>query len=65
MIVSRLIPGQDLKRGIEDTVKNEALNSGIIICIIGSLNKAVLRMSNLDKRVFHGNFEIVSLKAKI
>ena len=65
MIVSRILPGEDLKKGIENIrVKND-LKSGIILCIVGSLNRAVLRMSNADEKVFNGPFEIVSAEGTI
>ncbi len=60
MIVSRMMPGDDLKKGLEDLVDLEKLKSGIIVCIVGSLNDAVLRMANSDSKKFSGLFEIVS-----
>jgi predicted DNA-binding protein with PD1-like motif len=65
MIVSRLRPGQDLKKGIESMVKEGDLNSGVLLCIVGSLNAATLRMSNENKRVFKGPFEIVSAEGTL
>jgi len=65
MIVSRILPSEDLKKGIENIrVKND-LKSGIILCIVGSLNHAVLRMLNSDEKVFKGPFEIVSAEGTI
>ncbi len=60
MIVSRMMPGDDLKQGLEDLVDLEELKSGIIVCIVGSLDDAVLRMANSNSKKFSGLFEIVS-----
>lgn len=65
MIVSRLKPREDLKNSIEDIRLNKALNSGIILTIVGSLNQAVLRMSNGETMAFKGPFEIVSAEGTI
>jgi hypothetical protein len=65
MIVSRILPGEDLKTGLEDLIAINDLKSGIIICIVGSLNQAVLRMSNGDKKIFKGTYEIVSAEGTI
>jgi predicted DNA-binding protein with PD1-like motif len=65
MIVSRMTPGNDLKRGLEDLIHLYEFKSGIILCIVGSLNKAVLRMSNGNKKLFKGLFEIVSAEGTI
>ncbi|HHT18447.1 MAG: DUF296 domain-containing protein [Euryarchaeota archaeon] len=60
MIVKRLIPGQDLKGSLEDIRDRNNLKSGIIICMVGSLDKAVLRMSDGTKNIISGPLEIVS-----
>ena len=60
MIVSRIMPGNDLKKSLEDLVDFRELKSGIIVCMVGSLNDAVLRMSNGNNKKFSGLFEIVS-----
>lgn len=65
MIASRLKPGQDLKKGIEDIVKNENLKSGVITSIVGSLNVATLRMADGKNKLFKGPFEIVSAEGTI
>ena len=65
MIASRLKPGQDLKKGIEDIIKNENLKSGVIISIVGSLNVAVFRMADGSNKLFKGPFEIVSAEGTI
>ncbi len=65
MIVSRLIPGCDLKKGIKDITQESNIKSGVILCIVGSLESATLRMSNGDTRSFNGPFEIVSAEGTI
>ena len=60
MIVSRMMPGDNLKKSLEDLVDLRELKSGIIVCMVGSLNDAVLRMSNGNNKKFSGLFEIVS-----
>ena len=65
MIVSRLTPHQDLKIGIEDIFRKSTLNSGIIICIVGSLNQAVLRMSDSKSKALAGPLEIVSTEGTL
>ena len=65
MIVSRILPGEDLKTGLIDLIAINNLKSGIIICIVGSINHAVLRMSNGDKKIFKGTYEIVSAEGTI
>jgi uncharacterized protein len=65
MIVSRILPGEDLKIGLIDLTAINDIKSGIIVCIVGSLNYAVLRMSNGDMKIFEGTYEIVSAEGTI
>lgn len=60
MIVFRILPGKDLKRTLENFTVGNGLKSGIIVCLVGSIKNAVLRMSNGNKKAFKGPFEIVS-----
>ena len=60
MIVRRLAPGQDLKKALEDIRDDEDLKSGIILCMVGSLQDAVLRMADGRAKVVKGPLEIVS-----
>lgn len=60
MIVRRLAPGQDLKKALEDIRDDEDLKSGIILCMVGSLQDAVLRMADGRAKVFKGPLELVS-----
>ena len=59
------MPGDDLKRALEDIVDFDEFKSGIIVCMVGSLNGAVLRMSNGKNKNFKGFFEIVSVMGTI
>lgn len=65
MIVFRLHPAEDLKKGIENKINEYNLKSGIIICIVGSLNSAILRTANESIRAFKGPFEIVSAEGTV
>jgi predicted DNA-binding protein with PD1-like motif len=65
MIISRLKPGEDLKKGIENIIKQNKVKSGVIICIVGSLVSATLRMANETLKTFNGPFEIVSANGTI
>ena len=65
MIVSRIIPGKDLKKSIEYLMNENNLKSGIIVSIVGNIDNAFLRMSNDDKKVFKGLFDIVSAEGTV
>ena len=65
MIISRLKPQEDLKKGIINLSKQNEIKSGIIICMVGSLNSATLRMANGNYKTFNGPFEIVSAEGTI
>ncbi len=65
MIISRLKPQEDLKKGIINLSKQNGIKSGIIICMVGSLNSATLRMANGNYKTFNGPFEIVSAEGTI
>lgn len=45
-ITIRLRPGQDLKKEIENMASNHSIKAGIVASIVGSLNKAILRMAD-------------------
>jgi len=64
----RLIPGQDLKKEIDNYVIIKHIKAGSIISCVGNLSKANIRMAaykSTDKvqpvKTFNGTFEIVSL----
>ena len=65
MIISRLMPDEDLKDGLQNLITENGIKSGVIITIVGSLNYATLRMSNENIKVFKGPFEIVSAEGTI
>ncbi|OEC84982.1 MULTISPECIES: PPC domain-containing DNA-binding protein [Methanobacterium] len=65
MIISRLKPQEDLKKGIINISKQNGIKSGIIICMVGSLNSATLRMADGNYKTFTGPFEIVSAEGTI
>lgn len=65
MIVSRILPGNDLKISLEHVMDNNRFKSGVIVSIVGSLNETHLRMSNGNKKTFKGFFEIVSSEGTI
>lgn len=65
MIIKRLMPDEDLKEGIINIIGQNKIKSGIIICIVGSLNSATLRMSNEKIKTFKGLFEIVSAEGTV
>ncbi|MGZ7049498.1 MAG: PPC domain-containing DNA-binding protein [Methanobacterium sp.] len=65
MIISRLMPEEDLKEGINNIIRQNGVKSGIIICIVGSLNSATLRMANGKSKSFKRPFEIVSAQGTV
>ena len=65
MIISRLMPNEDLKEGLKNLIDKNGIKSGIIITIVGSLNKATLRMSDENIKIFKEPFEIVSAEGTI
>ena len=58
----RLLPGQDLRKEIEEVVHQHQIHAGWIVAAVGSLNEYRLRFAN-QPAGFHaaGFFEIVSL----
>lgn len=65
MIVKRLVPGQDLKKSLEKIRDNHGLKSGVVLCLVGSLDEAVLRMADGNKKTIKGPLEIVSATGTI
>jgi uncharacterized protein len=59
--VRRLLPGNDLRRGIQDIVEEKEIEAAIIASAVGSLSRAKLRLAGSDS-FFEaaGPFEIVS-----
>ena len=65
MIVKRLVPGQDLKQSLENIRDKNGLKSGVVLCLVGSLDEAVLRMADGNKKTIKGPLEIVSATGTI
>lgn len=62
----RLKPGQDLFLEIETFVNKQLIQAGCIVCAVGSLTKANLRLANQDNYTqYDGHFEIVSITGTI
>jgi uncharacterized protein len=60
--VIRLKPKEDLKKSIMDFARKNAIQAGIIVTCVGSLERYTLRFANRkDAEVKDGFFEIVSL----
>jgi len=62
----RLKPGQDLRKEIDSFVKEYKIQAGCVLCCVGNLKKAVIRMA--DKNIvkdYDGTFEIVSLTGTV
>lgn len=65
-VIFRLKPGADLKKSIENTVRQHDIKAGFIVTCVGGLQQATVRMAGAkpdaqDIRTFDGDFEIVSL----
>ena len=62
----RLKPGQDLFDEIENFTREHAIEAGCVLCSVGSLTHATLRLANRDHyTTYQGHFEIVSLTGTI
>ncbi|MFB9296714.1 PPC domain-containing DNA-binding protein [Persicitalea jodogahamensis] len=58
----RLLPGQDLKRELENYVQKNQIEAGFILTCVGSLTQASLRLADQEVgKSYEGHFEIVSL----
>ncbi|EKE22185.1 MAG: hypothetical protein ACD_7C00024G0004 [uncultured bacterium] len=58
----RLQPSQDLKIAIKNYVRENQIKAGVILCGVGSLNCATLRMADENiTKTFNRKFGIVSL----
>jgi len=62
----RLKPGQDLFDEIEQFVAGKKIEAGCVLCSVGSLTQAAIRLANLESHTeFEGYFEIVSLTGTV
>lgn len=60
-IAKRLLPGQNLRKEIEQLVQDENIQAGVLLSCVGSLNAAKLRLADGDTlRSWEKLFEIVS-----
>ncbi|MFH0978331.1 MAG: DUF296 domain-containing protein [Candidatus Woesearchaeota archaeon] len=57
----RLEPGQDLRKAIAQYFVTERIHSGAVLSCVGSLEKAILRLSDESILTLNGKFEIISL----
>ena len=69
-ITKRLHPNQDLRKEIENMVKESGVKAGVLLSIVGSLKTAVLRMPQLESDVhktkeWSGPLEIVGSTATL
>ena len=53
------MPDTDLKAKIEDIQKGNNLKAALIVCAVGSLKKAFLRMSDEEIKEIEGPLEII------
>lgn len=64
--VFRLLPGQDLKKGILQYCNDHGIKAGAVVTCVGSLSYAVIRMADGELvREFERPYEIVSLTGTI
>ncbi len=65
-ITFRLEPGQDLFEQIESLVAERKIEAGCVLCAVGSLTHATLRLANRDHVTkYEGHFEIVSMTGTV
>jgi len=58
----RLLPGQDLRNELDELVRRQPIEAGLILTCVGSLTDVSLRLANQEQgTVWRGHFEIVSL----
>ena len=62
----RLLPGDDLRKGVEQALSRIGGKAAFVIAGIGSLKHACLRQANQDQpEIFPGNFEILTLMGSV
>ncbi|MFN3491000.1 MAG: PPC domain-containing DNA-binding protein [Anaerolineales bacterium] len=62
----RLKPEQDFFDSIEEFVKNNNIQAGVILSAVGSLTHATLRLANKNAyNEYNGHFEIVSITGTV
>jgi predicted DNA-binding protein with PD1-like motif len=64
--VLRMLPGEDVRTGLEEWCKDNALEAGCVVSAVGSLSRAVLRMAGRsDGSTLTGDMEICSLSGTL
>ena len=62
----RLKPGQDLFEEIERFVGDKNIEAGCVLCAVGSLTHASIRLANrAEASEYEGHFEIVSVTGTV
>jgi uncharacterized protein len=62
----RLLPGDDLRARIEVVVRERAIAAAFVVCGIGSLSRAAIRLAGASQPETHdGDIEIVSLTGTV
>jgi predicted DNA-binding protein with PD1-like motif len=62
----RLLPGQDLRRAIEDAVVNAGCDAAFVLSGIGSLSEARIRLAGAEQpEHLTGDMELVTLAGSI
>ncbi len=65
-ITFRLEPGQDVFEQIESVVAERKIEAGCVLCAVGSLTNAALRLANRNHVTkYEGHFEIVSMTGTV
>jgi|SRR3990167_624323 len=62
----RLRKGQDLRQEIQKFSKTNDIKAGVVLCGVGNLQKAILRMADASiTKTWEGTFEIVSITGTV
>lgn len=62
----RLKEGADLRQEIQKCAKKNKIKAGVILCGVGNLKKAVIRMADATiTKTWEGTFEIVSITGTV
>lgn len=62
----RLRPGEDLFESIEQFVQEHGIQAGCVLCGVGSLTHATLRLANQSAyNTYAGHFEIVAITGTV
>ncbi len=62
----RLLPGDDLRKGVEQALSRNGGKAAFVIAGIGSLKPACLRLADQEQpEMFPGNFEILTLMGSV